>query len=64
MLSVRASLLNYQKGVKVNGVELTSPPPKMMEKIVKAQKYAKSQRFATENSRRGNEYSQTSFGFT
>lgn len=36
MLSMRASLLNNSKGLKVNGMEMTSPPPKIMEKIVKA----------------------------
>ena len=36
MLSMRASLLNNSKGLKVNGMEMTSPPPKIMEKIAKA----------------------------
>lgn len=36
MLAMRASLISNQKGIKVNGKELSSPPPKMMEKISRA----------------------------
>lgn len=44
MLAMRASLICNQKGVKVNGKELSSPPPKMMEKISRAQRFASSQK--------------------
>lgn len=40
MLSVRASLIQNEKGVKVNGMNLPGPPTKIMDKIAKAQRFA------------------------
>ena len=36
MLAMRASMICNQKGVKVNGKDMASPPPKMIEKIRRA----------------------------
>jgi hypothetical protein len=45
-------------------MEMPCPPTKMMEKISRAQKFAKSQRFATENLRRRDDSPSNAFAFS